>query len=175
MDQIEQGDLRYDKWIEEALRGVIRRALTHAATEGLPGEHHFYITHRTDHPDVIMPSYLKAQHPEEITIVIQHQFDELEVDRAGFSVILRFGGKPERLYVPFSAVTAFADPSVNFGLQLKVMELTDEEMAELDDLDLEDDDPFPHEADQDNDDDALDDEEPKTGEVIALDSFRKKS
>ncbi len=166
--------LRYDLWIEDALRGVIRRSLTTVEEMGLPGDHHFYITFRTDHPDVDIADWLRAEYPEEMTIVLQHQFDSLIVTEEGFSIKLRFGGRPEHLAVPFDAITSFADPSVSFGLQLKSVDLEDEEddgeeltpeelgidpAAKLNDTGLESDD---------------DDGEKKTGEVIALDSFRKK-
>ena len=110
--------LRYDLWIEEALRQVIHRALELTAAEGLRGDHHFYITFRTGNPGVVVPPYLRAQHPDEMTIVLQHQFESLTVDSEMFSVVLRFNGKPEKLEIPLEAVTSFADPSVNFGLQL---------------------------------------------------------
>ncbi len=109
----------YDRIVEDALRGVVREALTRAGTAGLPGDHHFYITYRTDAPGVVLPRPLRERHPEEITIVIQHQFWDLAVGRESFSVTLSFGGKAERLEVPFGAVTGFADPSVQFGLQFE--------------------------------------------------------
>lgn len=113
--------LRYDLWIEEALRAVVRRALVHAADVGLPGDHHFYVTFRTGDDGVVLPPHLKVQFPEEMTIVLQHQYKDLRVDEDGFQVTLRFRGKPERLSVPFRTVTSFQDPSVNFGLQLKMV------------------------------------------------------
>jgi hypothetical protein len=112
--------LRYDLWIEDAFRSVVRRALSYTATRGLPGDHHFYITFRTGSPGVRIPAYLKAQHPLEMTIVLQFKFDDLAVGDDGFSVALSFKGKRESLYIPFAAVSSFADPSVNFGLQFKV-------------------------------------------------------
>lgn len=112
--------LRYDLWIEDAFRSVVRRALDHTAARGLSGDHHFYITYRTEAPGVRMPAYLKAQHPQEMTIVLQFKFDDLTVNDDGFSVGLSFKGKRENLYVPFAAVSSFADPSVNFGLQFKI-------------------------------------------------------
>jgi hypothetical protein len=112
--------LRYDLWIEDAFRSVVRRALNHTATHGLPGDHHFYITFRTQAPGVRVPSYLKAQHPLEMTIVLQHKFDDLAITDDGFSVTLSFKNKRENLYIPFAAVASFSDPSVSFGLQFKV-------------------------------------------------------
>lgn len=114
--------LPYDEWTEDALRQVVVRALEHAGREGLPGAHHFYVTFRTGHPGVVLPARLRAQYPQEMTIVLQHQFWDLKVDAAeeAFSVGLSFGGVPTTLTVPFSAVTAFADPEVRFGLRFTV-------------------------------------------------------
>ncbi|TQF79855.1 hypothetical protein FK498_06965 [Elioraea sp. Yellowstone] len=109
--------LPYEAWIQESLRNVMRLALERTAREGLPGEHHFYLTFRTDHPAVRMPARLKAQYPHEMTVVLQHQFESLEVDAQGFAVTLFFGGVPAHLTVPWAAVTQFADPSVRFGLR----------------------------------------------------------
>lgn len=181
MESNENDPIRYDRWIEDALRSVIGQALSHTAKHGLAGEHHFYITFRTDTGLVSMPDFLKAQHPEEMTIVLQHQYEDLLVEDDSFFVTLRFNGKPERLHVPFTEITGFTDPSVNFGLQLKT--------AELDEDDLDDLEAFPFEpaaAEQDfgpgtggadkRGDPLSDDPEknPGTGEVIALDIFRKK-
>lgn len=111
---------RYDKMVEDALKGVVRHCLSQVAKRGaLPGQHHFYITYRTRHPGVVLPEHLRARYPEEITIVLQHQFWNLEVGEDGFSVGLSFGGVQETLVVPFAAVTAFADPSCKFGLQFQ--------------------------------------------------------
>ncbi len=168
---MEESPLRYDVWIEDALRTVIRNALALVARDGLPGDHHFYVTFRMEDPGVVVPPYLHAQHPDEMTIVIQHQFDNLHVDQDAFEITLYFKGKAERLRVPFRAITAFSDPSVNFGLQLKMV--TSEE-----DEPVEDDGHHPEQApsqDASNNDDgggAVDEE--KMGEVIALDTFRKK-
>jgi hypothetical protein len=111
--------LRYDKMVEAALRGVVREALVHTAKHGLPGAHHFYITFRTRAPGVAVPDYLLAKYPEEMTIVLEHQFWDLEVTDDGFGVTLSFHNRPEHLVVPFAAVSAFADPSVKFGLQFQ--------------------------------------------------------
>ncbi len=113
-------ELKYDRMVEDALRSVVNRALVHAAERGLSGDHHFYITFLTDHPGVAMPDHLRAHYPGEMTIVLQHQFWGLEVSPDTFGVTLSFANKPERLTVPFAAVTAFADPSVRFGLQFDV-------------------------------------------------------
>jgi hypothetical protein len=110
----------YPKMVETALRGVIREALARTAREGLPGDHHFYVTFRTRAPGVGMPSHLLSKFPDEMTIVLQHQFRALEVGEDAFSVNLSFHSRSERLSIPFAAVTTFADPSVNFGLQFEV-------------------------------------------------------
>ncbi len=111
--------LRYDVMVEAALRGVMRDALTHVIEHGLPGAHHFYLSFRTGHPGVQIDQSLKARFPEEMTIVLQHQFWDLTVDDDGFAVTLSFSNTRQRLIVPFAAVTAFNDPSVNFGLQFQ--------------------------------------------------------
>jgi hypothetical protein len=107
----------YNKMVEAALRGVAREALRRAARHGLRGGHHFYITFRTGAPGVAMPDYLVAKYPHEMTIVLQHQFWGLEVGEESFAVTLSFQSRLERLSIPFAAMTAFADPSVPFGLQ----------------------------------------------------------
>jgi len=181
-DTVETESLRYDKWVEEALRDVIRRALRQAATLGLPGDHHFFITFQTEDSGVEMPTSLRAEHGAEMTIVLQHQFENLIVEPDHFALTLSFSGRPTRLVIPFSAVTSFADPSVNFGLQLKLMPINEDEIDGVEDAVAnlepapEDISNFGKNADDDNDNDALvDDDEPdKMGEVIALDAFRKK-
>lgn len=114
--------LPYEAWIQESLRGVLRFALDRAAAEGLPGDHHFYITFRTDAPGVGMPDRLRAQYPSEMTIVLQHQFDNLRTTPESFSVTLYFGGVPATLSIPWLAVTQFADPTVRFGLRFDAPE-----------------------------------------------------
>lgn len=111
----------YERWTDDALREVVARALELAAKDGLPGEHHYYITFRTDHPGSKLPGHLRARYPQEMTIVLQHQFEALVVDRASrnFSVRLHFGGVPATLVVPFPALTGFADPSVRYGLRFQ--------------------------------------------------------
>jgi hypothetical protein len=111
--------IRYDLLTQQALRGVVRNVLTDAAKKGLPGEHHFYISFDTQAEGVRLSDRLKAQYPEQMTIILQHQFWDLEVDEDGFSVGLSFGGVPEKLEVPFSAIKGFFDPSVQFGLQFE--------------------------------------------------------
>jgi len=109
--------LDYERMMETALRGIVRAAISHAADRGLPGDHHFFVTFRTDLPGVGLPSRLRERYPAEMTIVIQYQFWGLEVGEDWFKVTLSFDGKHERLVIPLAAVTAFVDPSVQFGLQ----------------------------------------------------------
>lgn len=112
----------YQDMMEDALRGLVRAALAMAAESGLPGNHHFYISFRTGADGVVMPAHLRARYPDEMTIVLQHQFWGLETDETSFSVTLSFGGRSERLTVPFRALTAFIDPAVNFGVQFRANE-----------------------------------------------------
>ena len=114
--------LPYDDWTQNALRQVVVSALRHAASNGLPGEHHFYITFKTDYPGVVIPDRLKAQYPDEMTIVLQHQFHALTVDEDGYavSVGLSFSNIPSTLVIPIAAISSFADPEVRFGLQFHV-------------------------------------------------------
>lgn len=111
--------LPYDKMVENALRGVVRQALASVASQGLPGNHHFYLTFRTTHPGVEIADRLHAQYPQDMTIVLQHQFWGLEVADDHFVVHLMFSEIPERLKVPYGALVSFVDPSVKFGLQFQ--------------------------------------------------------
>lgn len=112
--------IRYDLLAQEALRSVVRRVLTDVAKTGLPGDHHFYISFDTRAPGVRLSHRMREKYPEEMTIVLQHQFWDLIVTDASFEVGLSFGGIPERLLVPFSALKGFFDPSVKFGLQFEI-------------------------------------------------------
>jgi uncharacterized protein len=115
--------LPYEQWTEKALRQVVAQAMAHVAVHGLPGNHHFYLTFRTDHPGVAIPPRLRAQYPQEMTIVLQHQFWDLKMDQeAGLvSVGLSFGGVPTTLVVPLDAVIGFADPHVRYGLRFQAI------------------------------------------------------
>ncbi|WP_315743738.1 MULTISPECIES: SspB family protein [unclassified Bradyrhizobium] len=114
--------IRYDVLARDALRGVLRRVLSDAAAHGLPGEHHFFITFLSKAEGVKLSPRLLAQYPDEMTIILQHQFWDLEVSEDRFEVGLSFGGVPERLVVPFHAIKSFFDPSVQFGLQFEPSE-----------------------------------------------------
>lgn len=117
--------IRYDVLARDALRGVLRKVLTDAAAHGLPGEHHFFITFVSKAEGVKLSSRLLAQYPEEMTIILQHQFWDLTVLEDRFEVGLSFGGIPERLIVPFSAIKSFLDPSVKFGLQFDTSDVAE--------------------------------------------------
>jgi hypothetical protein len=122
-DDMAKEILRYDRMIESAMRTVVRQALTEVAEHGLPGDHHFYLTFRTDHGGVTLPDYLRAKYPKEMTIVLQFQFWGLDIGEDAFSVSLSFGGKRERVTVPYAALTVFADPAVKFTLPLQMAAL----------------------------------------------------
>jgi hypothetical protein len=153
--------IHYPTLIDQAMRGVVRDVLRRVQATGLPGEHHFYISYVTTHPGVRMSEQLKSRYPKEITIVLQHQFWDFKVEDQQFHVTLSFGSVPEKLTVPFAALTAFADPSVKFGLQFQQAELAEVTSVSAETL---------QEAV------SLVDEMPEEGtaEIISLDSFRKK-
>ena len=158
----------YEDMIPGALRALMVTALGEISSQGLDGDHHFYITYHTTHDGVEMPDQLRAQYPETITIVLQHEFWDLVVEDQGFSVSLAFNGVPHQLAVPFDAVIGFADPSVNFGIQFNTPQ--GERQAE----------PAPSPIDEAPADSTskseadIDSFERKPGDVITLDQFRKK-
>jgi hypothetical protein len=121
--------IRYDLLTQRALRGVVRAVLHDVAKNGLPGDHHFFVTFDTRAEGVRLSQRMRTQYPEEMTIVLQHQFWDLSVSEDAFEVGLSFGGVPERLTIPFAAVNGFFDPSVQFGLQFKLVEEADVETA----------------------------------------------
>jgi uncharacterized protein len=121
--------IRYDVLARDALRGVLRRVLSDAAEHGLPGEHHFFITFLSKADGVKLSPRILAQYPDEMTVILQHQFWDLVVTEDRFEVGLSFGGIPERLVVPFSAIKSFFDPSVQFGLQFEPSEAQSEAPA----------------------------------------------
>lgn len=162
--------LRYDRMVETALRGVVRNALTEVAERGLPGNHHFYLTFRTGYPGIDIPAYLTGQYPNEMTIVLQFQYYGLEVLDDHFEVTLSFNNVHERLVIPFGAITTFADPSVNFALQFQPLAAADS--ADVEALPARP--TIVERKDEPKADDAAAVEEPKRGEVVALDAFRKK-
>lgn len=188
--------------VEDALRGVLRQALEITQAQGLPGAHHFYITFDTKHQGVRMANSLRAMHPSEMTIVLQHQYWDLNVEEESFDITLSFSGVSQPLHIPFAAVTAFADPHAKFGLQFHV-EFEDDDSSEYDDDDdFDEDDDFEmppmdnavvtqrlktdrkarteaaeksdtaSDTATDTDDDHAETE--ATGKVVTLDAFRKK-
>lgn len=150
--------LNYPLLIDAAMRGMVRDVMRRVQAEGLPGEHHFYISYYTGHPGVRMSDQLRAKYPKEITIVLQHQFWDFKIEDAQFHVTLSFGGAPEKLTVPFAALTAFADPSIKFGLQFQTSSDYATSTEELP--------PSEPSADEEESGDAA--------EIISLDAFRKK-
>jgi hypothetical protein len=130
-DAMAKDIIRYDLLVQDAMRGVMRQVLGDVAESGyLPGDHHFTISFRTDAPGVTISRRLAEQWPHELTIILQHQYSNLEVDDDGFGVTLSFRSVPERLYVPFSAVTGFFDPAVEFGVRFESAEESTEETEE---------------------------------------------
>ena len=114
--------LDYGNLMHRAMRGLIYEVLTDVAAHGLPGEHHFFVTFDTNHPEVAIADWLSDRYPEEMTIVLQHWFEGLDVSDDGFAVTLNFGDAPERLHIPFDAIRTFVDPSVEFGLRFETQE-----------------------------------------------------
>lgn len=174
--------LRYDKMVETALRGVVRKSLEEVIRHtvrhgGMPGEHHFYITFLTDYPGVKIPSYLRDRYPGEMTIVLQYQFSELGVDAEKMSVTLSFNNVPERLQIPLNAISIFADPSVNFALQFQPLgeAIEEADLALLDELD-DSEDPKPDGSGPSGGkrSKAKKNTKAASGEVVSLDKFRKK-
>lgn len=168
--------MNYDYMVETALRGVVREALLKVSSDGLPGEHHFYLTFRTQAPGVSIPDYLQDQYPEEMTIVMQHQFWDLVVEDSYFSITLSFKNRPAELRIPYAALSAFVDPSVKFGLQFN-LETGGGMMvpAVRSEGDLV---PVPDNAATPESDEPLAeaeaDDDKDTADVVNLDQFRKK-
>lgn len=148
----------YGNLMHTAMRGLIKTVLTEVSQTGLPGAHHFFITFDTRENGVEIADWLRERYPEEMTIVMQHWFENLEVGETGFSITLNFGDAPEPLYVPYSAIKTFVDPSVEFGLRFESPDDEDEEDHIIEDeIEIEvDEDEAHHDA-----------------EVVSLDSFRK--
>ena len=155
----------YGNMMHDAMRGLIKRLLQDIASVGkLPGDHHFFITFNTMHPEVEIADWLSDRYPDEMTIVVQHWFDNLKVTDDGFSITLNFGDNPEPLYIPFMALRTFVDPSVEFGLRF---EQPEEETNDANDTALSVAEAPMHENAEPSD-------KPKTdGQVVSLDSFRK--
>ena len=125
MDKIDKKHIDYDQIVEETLRLVVKKSLELVKEEGLPGDHHFYISFDSTHDGVKVPSELKAGEDNEIKIILQHQFWDLIIEDHKFSVVLSFSGKKKNISVPFNSITSFSDPSVGFSLQFKKDFLTE--------------------------------------------------
>ena len=157
----------YGNMMHNAMRGLIQRLLQDIAIKGkLPGEHHFFITFDTMHPEVEIADWLSDRYPDEMTIVVQHWFDNLKVTDSGFSITLNFGDNPEPLYIPFMALRTFVDPSVEFGLRFEQSDGDDTSDSNAKTQPV---------AEAPMHEDAEPSDKPKTeGQVVSLDSFRKK-
>ncbi len=167
--------IRYDVLARDALRGVLRKVLSDAAAHGLPGEHHFFITFISTAEGVKLSPRLLAQYPDEMTIILQHQFWDLVVHEDRFEVGLSFGGIPERLAVPFSAIKSFFDPSVQFGLQFEPSEPAAPAARNLPTTPASSAASVPAAAPSSSGEKAEEPERPSEGaEVVRLDRFRKK-
>ena len=166
--------IRYDVLARDALRGVLRRVLADAAEHGLPGEHHFFITFLSTADGVKLSSRLLAQYPEEMTVILQHQFWDLVVTEDRFEVGLSFGGIPERVVVPFSAIKSFFDPSVQFGLQFEPQEVAAETRAADNPAATPPVSPAPPPAAVPAEDPPEPSKAGEGAEVVRLDRFRKK-
>ncbi|GAA6201559.1 ClpXP protease specificity-enhancing factor SspB [Aquicoccus sp. SU-CL01552] len=149
----------YGNLMHQAMRGLIKTVLKGVQKDGLPGAHHFFITFDTQHPDVKIADWLSERYPEEMTVVMQHWYENLEVTDEGFSVTLNFGDAPEPIYIPYDAIKTFVDPSVEFGLRFEAADDEDDEDDE--DLDLPEEDEAPEGTGKPD------------ADVVSLDSFRK--
>ena len=160
----------YGNLMHEAMRGLIRKVLTDVRDNGLPGEHHFFITFDTSHPDAELADWLFDRYPGEMTVVMQHWYDNLDVSEEGFAVTLNFGDAPEPLYVPYDAIKTFVDPSVEFGLRFETQaDGGDDEDGSATQLPTA----APSVAADDADASPEDEESTKDAEIVSLDSFRK--
>ena len=164
----------YGNLMHDAMRGLIRKVLTDVAANGLPGSHHFFITFDTGHPDAELADWLSDRYPSEMTVVMQHWYNNLDVGEDGFAVTLNFGDAPEPLFVPYDAIKTFVDPSVEFGLRFESQD--DDDGADADST-------APHEvlpvptsgktAQPKSDPESDKETDVKDAEIVSLDSFRK--
>ena len=151
--------LDYGNLMHRAMRGLIKDVLLDVKANGLPGDHHFFITFDTQHEAVNIAEWLMQRYPEEMTVVMQHWYDNLDVTDNGFHITLNFGDQPEPLYIPYDAIITFVDPSVEFGLRFETHDSYDDEDEDDDDFDADD-------TDAPNENKAA-------GQVVSLDQFRK--
>ncbi len=146
------GTIDYGNLMHRAMRGLIQEVLEGVQQNGLPGAHHFFITFDTNHPEAALADWLKQRYPSEMTVVLQHWYDNLEVGDQGFGITLNFGDAPENLFVPYDAIQTFVDPSVEFGLRFEKHDSDDDDESE--------------------EDSAAEGEKPDA-DIVSLDSFRK--
>lgn len=151
--------LDYGNLMHRAMRGLIKDVLLDVKANGLPGDHHFFITFDTQHEAVNIAEWLMQRYPEEMTVVMQHWYDNLDVTDDGFHITLNFGDQPEPLYIPYDAIITFVDPSVEFGLRFETHDSYDDDEEDDDDFDADD-------TDAPNENKAA-------GQVVSLDQFRK--
>ena len=156
--------LDYEAMVQNALRSVVQKSLAHVVREGLSGDHHFYITFNTDHPDVVIPEYLKDQYGDELTVVLQYEFWDLQANEHDFSVTLCFDDANESVVVPYTSIISFVDPSVKFGLQFTPIleEIKEGKVIKAD---------KPNSKKNSTKEDTNQEE---SSNIITLDSFRKK-
>lgn len=161
----------YGNLMHEAMRGLIRKVLDDVAERGLPGSHHFFITFDTSHPDAELADWLSDRYPGEMTVVMQHWYDKLDVGDDGFAVTLNFGDAPEPLYVPYDAIKTFVDPSVEFGLRFETQEDEDSASVPGPSADILPSPPAtkPKPVKDEKEEHSVG----KPGEIVSLDSFRK--
>lgn len=152
----------YGRLMHAAMRGLIYQVLTDVRDNGLPGAHHFFITFDTTHPDATLADWLRERYPEDMTVVMQHWYDDLVVNDDGFGVTLNFGDQRETLYIPFDAILTFVDPSVEFGLRFETHEEEEDEVSL-----------FPEPVADAEEEEPDEPEAKPEGDVVSLDSFRK--
>lgn len=155
-------EIDYGNLMHSAMRGLIRTVLLEVADHGLPGNHHFFITFDTNHPGAKLADWLRDRYPGEMTVVMQHWYDNLEVGEEGFGITLNFGDAPEPLYIPYDAIETFVDPSVEFGLRFETAEEDDEGEDEVPTL-----------IEEGRQDTGETPTKSSDGDVVSLDSFRK--
>lgn len=161
----------YGNLMHEAMRGLIRKVLLDVCDNGLPGDHHFFITFDTSHPDAELADWLSDRYPGEMTVVMQHWYDNLEVSDEGFSVTLNFGDAPEPLYIPYDAIKTFVDPSVEFGLRFETQSDEESDAPESDKPPAALKPPKP--APEPRGEGKKGVKKPTDAEIVSLDSFRK--
>lgn len=164
----------YEDIVQNALRTVVHDVLIQVAKNGLPGNHHLYITFQTGYPGVQMADYLKDRHPDDVTIVLQYQFWDLEVSDKGFSITLSFSDVKEKLYIPYAAITGFVDPSVKFGLQFTPLEIEEDMEEDISPTDHKTSSKKQKKSKESLEETSEQETTSAQGKVITLDEFRKK-